>query len=147
MQPHRDSPSLVACCSLQKGNLQLNPVKARARGFSAGFLCCCLSLSLFSFSGSETNSGSSTSCHLVSMGWGNSPSPSLPRNCRGDFSTQAGPPSASPTSMPQRKGLSAPSCQQLGFLPARFTEQEGRLGSLVPGTACAETSSEPLATP
>lgn len=69
---------LGARCSLQKGNLQLSPVKARTQGFSVGFLSLLLSLSLFSFSGNETNSDSSLSCHSVSMDGSNSLSSSLP---------------------------------------------------------------------
>lgn len=110
---HRGRPG--AHCSSRIGNLQLSPVKARARGFSAGFLSLPMPLSLFSFSGNETNHGLQLFMPLDCFGWGQQPFSFAPPRCWGGLFSSA---PASLTSTPQRKGLCYPSSQQLGSLAA-----------------------------
>lgn len=95
--------------------MQLSPVKAGAQGFSAGFLSLLPSLSIFShvLETKQTRAPALRATMRVTALLLHSP-----RSCYREFLAQASSP------LPQRKGLSAPSSQQLGFLPAGLREQE-----------------------
>lgn len=123
-------------CSAQKGNLQPSPVRARARGFSAGFLSLPLPLILSSRFLEMKQTQAPAFC--VALVGGDGPSPSFPCGCSGDFclwmapSHMAAPSLADPTGWDWAMGIP---------VVLRAASQQWAAASGCAGALCASVSS------
>lgn len=143
----------ATACSLARGMLQLAQRKCAADQsksmgiFSEVSLYAAFSLSLFSdFLEMRQNQAPAlpaTQCLRVGV---TALLLHSPPSCHVYSSAEAGSPTVFPTSTTQGKGLSALSCQQLGFCqPGLKNRRAGRMSSLASGTAVLRAAVNPWA--